>query len=111
MGPRVRFSYGASDNRALSPLPHLPMSLILGNRSVEVVGLVDSGAMVNVLPYPIGQALGAVWEAQRIRISLTGNLASLEARVLVVFARHPQLTPVAPAPLVFAWTQAENVPV
>jgi hypothetical protein len=63
--------------------------------------------MVNVLPYQVGVDLGAVWEQQTTPLRLTGNLARYEARVLVVLAVVGRFEPVQ---LVFAWTQATNVP-
>lgn len=39
--------------------PQLSFTLIKGNNSVEVSGLLDTGASVNVLPYDIGVNLGA----------------------------------------------------
>jgi hypothetical protein len=92
-------------------MPRLPMTLILGNRSLEVVGLLDTGAAVNVLPYRVGLALGAVWEEQTTTIPLVGSLGQFEARALVLMASHPRITPDEPVRLVFAWTQAENAPV
>jgi hypothetical protein len=41
-------------------MPYLPLVLTLGNRSLEVMALLDTGASVNVLPYEIGLQLGAV---------------------------------------------------
>src|SRR5712692_7366333 len=44
--------------------PYLPFTLTYQDRSVTVSGLLDTGAMVNVLPYQVGVDLGAVWEQQ-----------------------------------------------
>jgi hypothetical protein len=51
-------------------MPYLPLTLTLGDRSVEVTALLDTGASVNVLPYEIGLQLGAVWENQTVSIPL-----------------------------------------
>lgn len=64
--------------------------------------------MVNVLPYGVGIDLGAVWDQQTTALRLTGNLARFEARALVVSANVGAFAPVQ---LVFAWTQAPDVPV
>ena len=88
--------------------PRLPLTLTYQDQSVAVSGLLDTGAMVNVLPYPVGVDLGAVWEHQATALRLTGNLAQFEARALLVSATVGPFTPVR---LVFAWTQALNVPV
>ena len=87
--------------------PYLPIALIYQDRSVKVSGLLDTGAMVNVLPYRIGIELGAVWEQQTTVLRLTGNLAQLEARALLVSAAVGKFEPVK---LAFAWTQATDVP-
>jgi hypothetical protein len=74
---------------------------------VEVNGLLDTGASVNVMPYDIGIRLGANWQQQTTKIKLGGNLAKSEARALVVTAAIDQFTPVR---LAFAWTKAKSVP-
>jgi len=88
--------------------PRLPLTLTHHEQSVTVVGLLDTGAMVNVLPYHVGVDLGAVWEQQTTALRLTGNLAQFDARALLVSAAVGQFAPVR---LVFAWTQAPHVPV
>ncbi|MHC5936508.1 hypothetical protein [Nostoc sp.] len=86
---------------------YLPLTLIYQQSSVITSGLLDTGASVNVLPCPVGVELGYVWEQQTTALSLTGNLAQYEARVVVLQAVVGQFEPVQ---LVFAWTQATNVP-
>lgn len=61
-------------------MPYLPLTLSNGNKSLEVMALLDTGASVNVLPYQIGLELGAVWQEQTVPITLSGNLAENEAR-------------------------------
>lgn len=87
--------------------PYLPFTLFYQQGSVPVSGLLDTGASVNVLPYLVGLELGYEWERQTTALSLTGNLAQYEARVVLVQAVVGQFEPVQ---LVFAWTQATNVP-
>ncbi len=43
---------------------------------IETVGLVDSGATVNVLPYELGFQLGGVWDDRKAIIQLAGNLGN-----------------------------------
>lgn len=74
---------------------------------MNVSGLLDTGAAINVLPYHMGLELGGVWEQQTVRLNLTGNLASYEARVLVLLVEVAEFEPVRQ---VFAWTRAENAP-
>jgi len=107
----ARFPYVAANNLPTSLMPRLPMVLSLGGRSVEVNGLLDTGAAVNVLPYQVGLTLGAVWEDQNVPVSLMGSLGQFEARALMVIGSHPQITGNSGVQLVFAWTQAENAPV
>jgi hypothetical protein len=89
-------------------MPYLPLTLMLGNRFVEVTALLDTGASVNVLPYEIGIQLGVVWENQTVSIPLSGNLAQSESRGLVVSAEIGQFSPIL---LAFAWTELRDAPV
>ena len=57
--------------------------------------------------YGVGAALGAQWARQTIPVSLTGNLAKLEARALIVAAKVAGFPSVR---LAFAWTRAAGVP-
>ena len=107
----ARFPYVAKDKLPTSLMPSLPMTISLGNRSVQVVGLLDSGAAVSVLPYSIGLAIGAEWEEQRSVLSLTGSLGQHEARALIVQAQHPQIISDKPVHLAFAWTRLDSAPV
>jgi hypothetical protein len=87
--------------------PRLPVTLSYRGNIQAAEGLLDTGADVNVLPYQIGIALGADWNAARTGIRLSGNLANFEARgqlLSVSVADFPSVT------LAFAWTEAEHVP-
>jgi hypothetical protein len=111
MAQPVRFPYTPAGTTEASLMPRLPLTLTYEQRSVETVGLLDTGAAVNVLPYPVGVALGTDWDQESTVISLAGSLGRVEARALVLLASHPQLTPDGPIRLVFAWTRAEEAPV
>jgi hypothetical protein len=89
-------------------MPYLPLVLMLENRSLEVMALLDTGASVNVLPYEVGLQLGAVWKNQTVSIPLSGNLARSDSRGLVVSSTIAQFTPVL---LGFAWTEMRDTPV
>ena len=89
-----------------SLMPLLPLMLSRGDQEITVSGLLDTGAAVNVLPYSLGEQLGFVWEQQRTSMVLSGNLARLPARGIVVSAT---IAPFAPVRLAFAWTQTDNV--
>jgi hypothetical protein len=92
---------------AASFAPYLPITLVAAN-SITVFGLLDTGAAVNVLPFAIGEQLGAVWDQQTTAITLSGNLAVCEARVLVVSAVIGSFRSVR---LAFAWAKTNEVPV
>ena len=89
-------------------VPSLPLTLTYGQSSIAVSGLLDTGASVNVLPYSVGRDLGAIWEEQNFSVQLAGNLATVEAKGLVVSAQIGDFQPVI---LVFAWSQTDDVPI
>ena len=95
----------ALGNASLAPL--LPISLI-GSSRVQYSSLVDSGAAINVLPFSIGIQLGLDWDAQTQSVQLTGMLASIEARVVLMTA---VVGPFAPVRLAFGWAKADASPV
>ena len=109
MRDALRFPFVAADSALgeASLRPVLPIDLLLRGRTMATTGLLDTGSSVNVLPFGVGIALGAVWGEQATRLSLTGNLARYEARLLLLEA---QVNPFPPVRLAFAWTAAENVP-
>ncbi len=88
-----------------STLPYLPIALSNGNKSIEVMALLDTGASVSVLPYEIGIQLGAIWENQTLAIPLSGNLGQSEARGLGLVLSGT-VGKFASVPLVFAWTRS-----
>ena len=88
-------------------LPQLHLALTYRGKSVEVSALLDTGASVNVLPYSVGIQLGAVWQEQTTSVTLAGNLASVEARGLLVSAKIGDFAPVR---LVFAWSLSDDAP-
>ena len=70
------------------------------------MGLVDSGATVNVLPYDIGLQLGELWEDRKAIIKLAGNLGGFAAQPVFAMATIGDLAPIR---LVFAWTRSNSV--
>jgi len=106
----VRFDYAdAPAGRAEgSRLAYLPIALSHGTHVLAVAGLLDTGSTVNVLPYPLGLQLGFVWEQQPTEVHLTGSLARLPARGVIVSGQVASFSPVE---LVFAWTQEADVPI
>jgi hypothetical protein len=112
--PSQRFQFIATDPALpdASLLPMLPLVLSHAERNLSVAALLDTGATVNVLPYQVGVDLGvdlgAVWDEQTTLVRLSGNLAQLEARVLIATA---VVQPFKPVRLAFAWTRADDIPV
>ena len=107
-GQRFAFTERIDTLNRSSILPYLPITLSNGSNSVEVMALLDTGASVNVLPYEIGIQLGAIWEQQTVPIQLSGNLASSEARGLVISGTVAQFSPIL---LAFAWSLSTDAPV
>jgi hypothetical protein len=105
----MRFRYSTTDSaqNEFDSLPRLPLTIHREGRTVEALGLVDSGATVNVMPYELGLQLGATWEGNRAIIQLAGNLGSQSAMPLFAMA---QVGDIAPVQLAFAWTQHPNAP-
>jgi len=93
------------DNASLAPL--LPLTLI-GKENVALSALVDSGAAINVLPYAVGLQLGFDWTQETRPVQLSGNLASIEARVVVLSVAVGNFSPVR---LAFAWANTDAIPV
>jgi hypothetical protein len=108
-GLRLRFLYTVSRNARGEGMlrPQIPLTLAHRSGSLETIGLLDTGADVNVMPYDLGVSLGADWDAQDTIVELSGNLARFEARGLVIHATVGSFESVR---LVFAWTRATYVP-
>ncbi|MEM6404847.1 MAG: hypothetical protein AAF757_32260 [Cyanobacteria bacterium P01_D01_bin.116] len=107
-GHRFSFTERTDSFGEVSTMPYLRLTLSNGNKSLEVMALLDTGASVNVLPYEIGLQLGAVWEEQTVQVALSGNLANNEARGVVLSGKVANFTPIL---LAFAWTQSNDAPV
>ena len=105
----ARYPFSERDPMAGSAgrLPFLPLTLALRGREVAESGLVDSGATINVMPYDVGLRLGAFWEDLTTPVQLGGNLATTEARALVVTGT---IGPFKPTRLAFAWTRSDANP-
>jgi len=104
----MRFKYSTTDpsQDEFDALPRLPLVLRLHRQSVEVVGLVDSAATVNVLPYEVGIRLGAIWDDRKATIRLAGSPGNINAMPLFVTAQVGEVS----VRLAFAWARSNNVP-
>jgi hypothetical protein len=87
--------------------PMLPLTLA-GAQTIAVSALLDTGAALNVLPYAVGVRLGFEWDRQTTTVRLTGNMASVEARVVIVDATVARFPAVR---LAFAWAKQDDMPV
>ena len=95
----------ALGHASLAPMLPLPLAT---KTSAPTSGLLDSGAAVNVLPYSLGVQLGFHWDQETRSLELSGNLASVEARVVVVSG---MVATFAPVRLAFAWAKVDTVSV
>ena len=77
----MRFRYSTADaaQGEADALPRIPL-VLRGEQAVEVVGLVDSGATVSVLPYEVGIRLGATWDDRKANIRLAGTFGTPNLR-------------------------------
>ena len=68
--PAIQFPYVAihPGRGELERQPLLPLKLTHSQQTVSATGLLDTGAMVNVLPYDLGTQLGADWNQQTIPV-------------------------------------------
>ena len=109
MSPPAQFRFIARDPTlgSASLAPMMPLTLRAA-QSLDVSALLDTGAAVNVLPYAVGEKLGFVWDQQTTSVRLSGNLASVEARVVLVEGTVAQFPP---ARLAFAWARQDSIPV
>jgi hypothetical protein len=104
---RLKYSTTSPTQNEFDSLPRLPLTLHRENQAIDVVGLVDSGATVNVLPYDIGLALGGTWDDRRAIIPLAGNLGN---QLAMPFSAMVQIGEFSQVELLFAWVQRPNVP-
>jgi hypothetical protein len=104
---RFQYSITSPAQNEFDSLPRLPLLLCREDRTVESIGLVDSGATVNVLPYELGLQLGGAWEDSRAVIQLAGNLGNQPA---MPFSAIAQIGGFLPTELVFAWSKNPIIP-
>jgi hypothetical protein len=105
-GQRFPFSVRSTNLGVPFTAPVIPIQLSLA-KATTVSGLLDTGATVNVLPHSVGLSLGADWNAQKVPIQLAGNLASIQAKALLVTATVATFPSVK---LAFAWANSDAVP-
>jgi len=104
---RFKYSTNSPAQNEFDSLPRLPLLLHQDDQRVEAIGLVDSGATVNVLSYELGLQLGGAWDDRRAIIQLAGNLSNQSA---MPFAAIAQIGEFPPTELLFAWVKRPNTP-
>lgn len=104
---KFKYSFSDSSQSEYDSLPRVTLSLSCNNRQIEVSGLVDSGATVNVLPYQTGITLGEIWDDRKAYIKLAGNLGKFMGIPLAVKAQIGNFEPVR---LAFAWVKTDDMP-
>lgn len=104
---RFKYSTTSLNQNEFDSLPRIPVVLRRGDRRIEAIGLVDSGATVNVLPYKLGYDLGIIWDDRKAIIQLAGNLSNQPA---MPFFATVKIGDFAPTELVFALVRSLNVP-
>ena len=105
---RFNFTPNINDFGETTLKPFLPLTIINQGKAVNLSGLLDTGAEVNVLPYHFGIELGAIWKPEMATIRLGGKLNQIPACPLAVQASVGKFAFVR---LAFAWAQEENIPV
>ena len=75
--------------------------------TVPVSGLVDSGAMISVLPYSMGARFGVDWNSLTQGTLVGGVATSVPAKVISADATVASFPPVV---LLFAWAASDDVP-
>ena len=104
---RFRYSRLSPAQDEEESLPRVPLFLFNEIYSVETLGLVDSGAMVSILPYQIGLKLGAVWDYRRAIMEVGGILSPQNAIPIAIMAKVGSFPPTR---LVFGWVRSDNFP-
>jgi hypothetical protein len=109
MPQRIRLPFTETDPKlgAMSAFAYIPIQLTHQATSRLLIGLLDTGASVNILPYEAGLSLGLSWEAQNLVLPLGGNLAQSEAKAVILTA---QIANFEPVDLAFAWSSDRNAP-
>jgi hypothetical protein len=110
MTSNMRFNYialnGSSDRADY--MPYAPISLKSSQTQIDTKALIDSGAMVNVLPYDVGLQLGFLWEKCKPLPALGGNLSNAPS---VVITTQIIISDFKPVRLVFAWSRLNDLPI
>ena len=105
---RFRYSTIHFEHTEYDSLARVPLLLQNEDKQSTVLGVVDSGSTLNILPYSVEIELGAIWNPTRATLRLSGNLGGLLAYPLALTATIGEYPP---ARLLFAWVQNNDVPI
>lgn len=92
----------------LVPSPVLPFRVERNGVKLDLTGIVDSGAMLSVLPYDVGSQFGVPWASLTSSTTIGGVAGGVPARFIsfeTTIASFPPIT------LIFAWAQSNTVPI
>lgn len=103
---RFQYSITSPEHDQDDAMPRLSVTLRSGNRQIQAIALVDSGATINVLPFELGRQLGAVWDDSEAILPLGGILGSdgISLNIETQVGDYPSVE------LSFAWVQNDRVP-
>src|SRR6266481_3822659 len=102
---RYSFSPFAAGPGLTVLMPFIPIRLARSSSLFDTEGLVDSGAMISVLPFDTGLRLGLDWNAQPHTLSLGGALGG-PAKIVVLDAT---IAPYPRVSLLFAWSRSTQM--
>lgn len=104
---KFRYSSTRSPEDEYDSVPRVPLILQANKRQLETNALVDSGAMVSVMPFDMGKQLGMRWNEREAKVNLGGIARGSGSMPILVSAR---IGDYAPVDLMFAWTKRNDVP-
>jgi hypothetical protein len=104
---RFRYSTTHAFQRVSDALPRVEIDLDANSQTTRVLGLVDSGSTINVMPYQVGLDLGYVWDDRKATIGMSGSLAAMRA---VPVSADGALGDFDVVKLIFAWVRSDEIP-
>ena len=104
---KFRYSVTSPAQDEFDSMPRVPLTLEANRRRIKTNALVDSGAMISVMPFRLGQQLGMTWKQNEANVNLGGIADGAGGIPILVSAQIGEYTPVE---LVFAWTKRNDLP-
>lgn len=92
----------------MTPMPLVDVRLSHDDRNIQATALIDSGAMISLLPFEYGRQLGFSSDDQRVEVRLGGILHGVKAFAVIA---HVHIQPLPQVKLVFAWAEQTGRPV